>query len=224
MKSYPNMPLQVVAGWPPPSTVPHPARHRADFHYHNLDEWLEVTQGDVTFFTLSGQEHEVVAGQALHIPRGEVHRVEVGSQGVTYQMWLPAAPTGDFQNLIAPKDQPLFEENLALPVRENNVDGKAEAFFKDLLSEQLSFCKANGGVVTKKEFIAAGFTNLGRVSDGTVRVLSRTADSLLLSTVVTVTEGPESGRNKSYTNVRLFKPEGGRMKLRIWVNYPEPAP
>ena len=220
MKIYPHMPHELVKDWPK-QTMSDPCGTQAVFHYHAVEEWLEVVKGDITFFPLSDQPYRVVVGQVLRIPRGEVHRVEVGQNEVEYQMWVPIPPTEDFPNELTPQEVALLKKNLEFPKREDNRNNDAAPFFQDILSDALSFCRADGTVVSKQEFIAAGFTDRGRRSSGSVQVLNRTANgSLLLTTVVTVTNTAPS---QSFTNVRLFVPENGSPKCRLWVNYPEPV-
>jgi cupin domain len=212
MKTYSSMPHQVVHGWAS-STETRAAGFRADFHYHDLDEWLEVIKGDITFFTLSDQPYRVGVGQALHIPQGEVHRVEVGSVRVEYQMWTPAPPAGNFSNQLTPPEVALLQKNLEFPVREDAGDAP---FFDLILSDQSMFCGVDGVVLDKKRFKKRGFVRRGRSSAGSVRVLNRTTEGLLISTVVTVA-------GESFTNVRLFVQEAGEPKCRVWVNYREPG-
>ena len=70
------------------------------FHYHDVEEWLQVRQGEMSFVSAKGHIYRVEAGRILEIPRGEVHRVEIGPSGVEYQMWLPVSMP-DSQSLIA---------------------------------------------------------------------------------------------------------------------------
>jgi hypothetical protein len=216
MKIYANMPRQIVDGWIS-STERRRAGDKVEFHYHKVEEWLEVLTGDMSFFTLGQQQYHCRVGQVLNIPRGEVHRVEVGTNGVEYQMWLPVPASGEsFEKLLARPDVDLILKNLDFPKRE---DAKDAAFFSGILSDQLTFCGVDGKVLDKKGFIDKGFVNLGRASSGSVRVLNRKEGSLLLSTVVTVAD--KDGPSKSFTNVRLFVEEKGDLRCRVWVNYRE---
>src|SRR4051794_16794904 len=88
MKIFESMPRQLMHGWDESGEVLK-AKGQAGYHYHEVEEWLEVTSGDITFFTLTNQPYKPAVNQALQIPRGEVHRVEAGSEDVKYQMWLP---------------------------------------------------------------------------------------------------------------------------------------
>ena len=71
---------------PPPETV--------DFHYHDVEEWLEVLEGTITFFSACEQPYAPAVGEALNIQPGEVHRVELGPEKVKYRMWLPVDMSG----------------------------------------------------------------------------------------------------------------------------------
>jgi hypothetical protein len=82
--------------WNPEHGVHHNFGQNADFHYHEVEEWLEVTQGAFSFYPagelVSPGTSPITckAGDKLHIPQGEVHRVEiVDPAGVTYTMWTP---------------------------------------------------------------------------------------------------------------------------------------
>src|SRR5262245_30031643 len=90
MKSFAKMPHESVEGWPS-EDISYPAGSApVEFHYHNVEEWLEVLEGAITFFTAADEPHyALAAGQALNIDPGEVHRVEIGKEGVKYRMWLP---------------------------------------------------------------------------------------------------------------------------------------
>jgi len=217
MKTYSSMRDQFVHGWDQ-TTESHLAGFRADFHYHDLDEWLEVVRGDITFFTLSGQAYRVGVGQALQIPRGEVHRVEVGPDVVDYRMWTPVPAGGNFSKELSPQEVALLQKNLEFPVREDAGDAP---FFDRILSDRSMFCGVDGVVIDKKGFIGRGFVRRGRSSAGSVRVLNRTTESLLILTVVTVSGA--GGPPQSFMNVRLFVQEDGEPKCRVWVNYREPA-
>ena len=224
MKIYASMPRQIVHGWVESDEVLE-AKGQAGYHYHDVEEWLEVTSGDITFFTLTNQPCKPAVNQALQIPRGEVHRVEAGSKDVKYRMWVPKPgplpdPGGNFAKTLHAEQVELLRDNLRFPYREDNAD---RAFFERILSKDLTFCTAAGQILQGKEaFFERGFERSDRRSCGSARVLNRTTDSLLLSTVVIVAGG--GGPPKSYTNVRHFIQEEGRPKCRLWANYPEFGP
>jgi quercetin dioxygenase-like cupin family protein len=78
-----------VAGWRSREVAHRPCQ-TVTFYFHEVEEWLEVLEGRVTFYTAGGRPFCIDPGQALRIPQGEVHRVEIGPDGVLYRMWLPA--------------------------------------------------------------------------------------------------------------------------------------
>lgn len=218
MNTCSALPHELLDGWTSSHEI-HPAGQIVGFHYHGVAEWLEVQRGDITFFSISGEQWPLRVGSVLHIPRGEVHRAEIGADGVEYQMYLPVALRTGFANSLAADELDLLQLNLTFPLREENTDGHAADFFAAHLSDQLAFCRADGNVVGKDAF-REGFVAKGRSPSGTVSVLNRTANGLLLSTVVTVGTGPAA---QAFTNIRHFVKEGGAWRCRMWVNYPEAA-
>jgi hypothetical protein len=216
MKIHTVLPQTLLDGWTS-SQETHPAGQTVEFHYHDVEEWLEVRRGEITFFTLSDQALPLRAGAVLHIPRGEVHRAEIGPDGVEYQMYLPVAPATAFANRLAAEELALLRTNLAFPIREENTDGHAAEFFATHLSDQLAFCRADATVVGKDAF-RGGFVARNRTSSGTVSVLNRTPNGILLSTVVTMGAGGPAA--KSFTNIRLFVNESGAWRCKMWVNHP----
>ena len=219
MRIYPALPRDLVDGWAS-STENHPAGQMVGFHYHDVEEWLEVRRGAITFFSLSGEKKPLGAGSVLHIPRGEVHRAEIGAEGVAYQMYLPVAPSTGFANRLAADEIDLLQTNLAFPLREENTDGCAAPFFAAQLSDQLVFCRSDGTIAGKDAF-REGFAAKNRSASGTVSVLNRTPNTIVLSTVVTVGRGGPAA--KFFTNIRVFVKESGAWRCRMWVNVPEPA-
>ena len=83
------------------------------------------------------------------------------------------------------------------------------------------FCRADGTIVDKKTFLRGPFLDGGRSSSGTLRVLNKGAKGALISTIVNKTE---NGSTRSFTNVRFLAAEGGTLRCRMWINYPELAP
>ena len=199
-----------------------PGPQAIDFHYHDVEEWLTVVSGEITFFTLADKPIPVDIGRSLHIPRGEVHRVEVGSRGVEYRIFLPITEPL-YANELSEGELETLRHNLKFPEYE---DGRAENgrdFFEDILSDRLVFCRANGKIVGKRTFIDGAFgndvvRNQRRSSSGSIQVLSKKKRGLLISTVV---EMPEAGSLNSYMNVRFLAEEGGKLRCRLWVNYPQ---
>lgn len=219
MKFHTALPHALLHGWTSRQEA-HPARQMVGFHYHDVEEWLEVRRGKITFFSVSEQTWPVGAGGVLHIPRGEVHRAAIGVDGVEYQMYLPVAPSTAFANRLAAEELALLRTNLEFPLREENTDGHAAEFFAAHLSDQLAFCRADGTVAGKDAF-RGGFVAKNRSASGTVSVLNRTPNGILLSTVVTLGAGGPAA--EAFTNIRLFAHESGAWRCRMWVNYPELA-
>jgi len=218
---YSSLPTALLDGWTSREQT-HPPLEQVGFHYHHAEEWLQVTQGEITFYSLSRQPWPLAAGSVFRIPRGEVHSAEIGAAGVTYRMYVPIEFGAGFSIPLDAGELKLLATNLEFPLREENADGGAGRFFTEHLSDHLAFCRANGDVVGKKTYLEK-FTAMGRSSDGTVCILNRTADAVLLSTGVTVGTGTPGA--KSFTNLRLFKQEDGVWKCRVWVNVPAaPSP
>jgi hypothetical protein len=216
MRAYPSLPLPILEGWTS-STEVHPAMEKVGFHYHDVEEWLEVLRGSITFFTLSGRASPLSVGSVFQIPRGEVHRAEIGAEGVEYRMRLPVAIAEGFANRLSADEVEMLQTNLEFPIREDNKDGKAAEFFAAHLSPALAFCRADATVAGADAF-RDGFVDRSRSSWGTVRILNRKPNGILLSLVVTTGTGGASPQH--FTNIRLFAKEGGIWKCRMWVNYP----
>jgi hypothetical protein len=218
MKIYPQVPEHLVAGWRATHERPEPGA-RAGRHYHDVEEWLQVDRGDVTFRSAGEREYRLVAGQALHIPRGEVHRVEIGPDGVDYQMWIPVGQAMEpFQNVVDDELATLIQKNVEVPRAE---DAGSVPFFEDFLSEEVVFRTAKGAILDKEGFMARGFANQGRVPGDSVRVLHRAQDSILLATAVGLPA--DGGRTQLFVNERLFVREGKALRCRVWLNYPDVA-
>jgi hypothetical protein len=159
-----------------------PAREEINFHYHDVEEWLTVVSGEITFFTLADEPFQIDTGRSLHIPCGEVHRVQVGSQGVEYRMFLPiAVPT--FVNNLSQDMVDALRRNLEFPEYEDGHAENGREFFESILSDQLVFYRADGKCVYKKEFIRPfvdeTFVPRNRLSSGSIQVLVATDNGLL---------------------------------------------
>jgi hypothetical protein len=216
MKTYSGLPQALLKDWAA-TTETHPALQRVGFHYHDVDEWLEVMRGEITFFSISGQAWPLAVGNVFQIPRGEVHRADIGAGGVEYRMYLPLAMTGAVANRLSDDELDMLRTNLEFPIREENTDGRAAEYFAEHLSDALVFCRADASVVDKTTYRSA-FTARGRSSSGTLAILNRAENGILLSTVVTTGTGGASP--KPFTNVRLFVKEDGAWRCRLWVNFP----
>ena len=121
MKKYQSMPDQLVTCWVDEDVHEEPGK--VYFHYHSVEEWLKILKGEVTFFS-AGNRHKypLGEGQALNIPQGEVHRVEIGSSGVTYRMWTPVELPKPFRLDLDQDVLQLIERNLKVPEQENQWD------------------------------------------------------------------------------------------------------
>jgi hypothetical protein len=239
MKRFAKMPHELVDGWPS-SIQRHDGGEQFALHYHDVEEWLEVLEREICFVSAGGHEYPLVKGEALRIPQGEAHRVQVGSGGVEYRMWLSVEVRG--QPFMRPLDTEdilgLIRDNLAVPGNENlllarenpndpeveNRWQQAEAFFRGLLSEQLLFRTARGALLNKDAFLARPRpdTEVERSSSGSVRILHKSDESVILSTVVYTRPGT-AGPQDAYSNTRLFVKEGESWKCRVWLNYPKPG-
>jgi quercetin dioxygenase-like cupin family protein len=234
MERFESMPRNAVEGWPL-QNVTHPPLEQVAFHYHTVEEWLEVKRGALSFVAPGGLEIRVAAGQSLRIPPGEVHRVDIGPEGTTYDMWTPRVErTHPFAHPVSDELLALIRDNLMLPEVENrwdrrnrdqptSQDHEDEVFFRELLSAALIFRTAAGGYLDLGRYLRRPPPNpaSARASSGSVQVLSEAADTILLSTAVQTT-GPD-GRVRSFANLRLFAIEEDRWKCRAWINSPEPG-
>jgi len=214
MRIYSEMPTHLVKDWV--HSFENGEGH-VPFHYHNVEEWLQVREGKITFISADGTEYPLDAGKAFHIPRGEVHEVEIGGN-VSYDMWIPMKVSDqDWEQALTDSDIALIRRNLAVPQREDLGDAK---FFEEFLAASLMFRAANGQVLDKQGFLQRGFANRRRKASASVVVLHKSAQDMLLSNIVTL---PGPNGPLSFTNVRLMALENGAWKCRVWINYPEPG-
>jgi hypothetical protein len=234
MERHDSIPTGAVEGWQS-REVSHPAGERIAFHHHRAEEWLEVLRGGIRFFTLGERELPAAASQAVHIAPGEVHRAEIGPEGVSYRMWMPRSEDDPwFTHRVGDEMLALLRENLTLPEVENRwearnraapspTDREDEAFLRALLSAALTFRTAKGGFLDRGRYLARPppAQPVVRSSRGTVQVLHASAESVLLSTVVE-TRAPD-GTGAAFENARLFVREDGRWKCRVWWNTAAPG-
>ncbi len=218
MKVYAAVPAGSVDAWRE-SPKKLPSAQTIGPHYHDVEEWLTVVSGEIMFFTLAGEPFRVDVGRSLHIPRGEVHHVKVGSQGAEYRMFVPITEPMSV-NVLTGKEVIALRQNLEFP---NYEDGRAEnglQFFESTLSDQLLFCRADGKCDNKEEFIAPfcaeTIDNRDRSSSGSIKVLKKSENGLVISTVVQVGKADQA---KWYMNVRYLEKEEGKLRCRFWVNY-----
>jgi Cupin domain len=222
VKLYAAVPRELVGGWEQ-SIETLSADQAVGFHYHEVEEWLTVITGEMTFFTLADEPFHVKVEQALCIPRGEVHRVEAGPEGVQYAMLLPVAvsPERPFKMELTTDELEAFRRNLEFPDYEDGRVENGREFFKNALSKKLVFCRANGECISRRRFIEEAFVDKGRSSDGSVRVLNNTDKGLLFSTVVKMND---AGSVRSFANIRFLERKTGDLRCRLWANYEQFAP
>lgn len=234
MRKYSIMPGEVVDGWPSADVHHPPGSGPVNFHFHNVDEWLEVLEGTITFFTACEHRYALVVGEALNIPPGEIHRVEIRPEGVKYRMWLPVDMTGKtFQHKLDEQDMALVRSNLNLPDFENRWDERRPdtpvagnpngEFLDNFTSAELVFRNAKGKFLGKKAYLERPRAPFTRTPSDTICVLYKDANHVLLSTVVQ-TQSTETGAREFYSNTRFFVREDGSWKCRVWMNFPEPVP
>lgn len=223
MKVYRNMPRELVDGWAT-SIVNHAGGQTFDFHYHEVEEWLEVLEGDICFVSAGGVEYPLFQTQALNIPQGEVHQVRVGPNGVKYNMWLSAEVSDeDFSKKLGNQDLSLINKNLEVLKAEDSEDREFyRAFFDDFLFEEFTFRGADRKLLNKRAFLERAPANFTRIESDSIRILHQSPGIVLLSTVVH-TQPKAGGARSSFTNFRLFVTEGDVGRCRVWINYPEPG-
>jgi hypothetical protein len=235
MQKFERLPEGVVTGWASEDVFAEKGRV-FPHHFHELEEWLEVLEGNIAFFSAGDSDDSpsfpLGPGQALTIPRGEVHRVVVGARDVTYRMWTPIKAPSKFAKEIDPDLWQLIRDNLEIPAKENvwDVRNKNEPievqrkmdeyyFLEGLLDDGLIFRAGNGDEFDKSRYLARRTGSDKRVSPGSLRILDRRDASILLLTLV------HTGDTRlSFANLRLFvKDRSERWRCRVWLNYPDIA-
>jgi hypothetical protein len=238
MERHSKMPVESVDGWVMKEMTERPGA--VALHYHPMAEWLDVVDGEMTFFSAGdrGGEH-MVRGKALYIPLGEVHRVEIGDGGATYRMWTPVAAGAAFRLDLDEELRDLVQRNLWVPEQENSWDTREPTapaeelrrrqdyqFLQAFVSDQLVFCNAGGAFLGKEQYLArAPSPGVQRSSSGSVRLLQVRWDepaSVLLATVVRTRQ--EKGPPRSFTNLRSFVKGPTGWSCRVWLNFEEPEP
>jgi hypothetical protein len=219
----------LVDGWPG-ELVPQDAG-TFNYHFHDVEEWLEVQEGEIRFATLGGDQFRCVAGQALNIPLGEVHKVVIPKGGVVYRSWTSRQTRLDPESDALQSVITLLSTNLEIPLYENNVhsvmpEHKGQTGRKRLeriVSKKLLFRNARGDVVGCADYLSGLPGPLVREKSTTIRVLhlgenKRRVPTLLLATMVRAREDPEEPW-RSFRNLRHFEkgPEGWR--CCVWLNY-----
>ena len=173
------MPHALVDGWPSEDVRHPPGSEPIDFHYHDVEEWLEVLEGTIIFFTARERSYALAVGEALNIQPGEVHRVEIGPEGVKYRMWLPVDMSGKiFQHKLDEQDIDLVRRNLELPEFENPWDQRSRdipvagnlsgELLDNITSAELIFRNAKGTFLGKKAYLARPRAPLTRTPSDTI--------------------------------------------------------
>jgi hypothetical protein len=243
MDMYGSVPQHLIGDWPY-RDVSHPGGDRYDYHFHEVEEWLEVRRGGMSFFPAGCGEHRVPVGKALRILRGEIHRVEVLPEGVDYRMWLSADVASDrFARSLDQTAMDLISRNLRVPNEENGWEedqrkakiaaqisggsgaatpvSKHRVFLEDFVHTDLVFRTAGGALsLGRRDYIQRPLGNapVVRRADDTVRVLHWADASIVLSTTV---HTQQNGDSRSFCNIRTFVQEEGQFRCRIWINLPE---
>jgi hypothetical protein len=207
--------------------VAHPKNLKVGFHFHNVEEWLKVLSGSGKFYRLDESEIPIGKGDILHIPQGEIHRVDVGQDGLLYQMYIPMEiGSGSFSNPLDQDEIQLLLAHLNLPHYENERDtdrnnrvvgGYSEAILEVLMSDGLSFRNAAGDVTDKTEYLARKAGAQREIGgNGGLRVLHKCAECIVISSIVDV---PGQTGTVSVLNLRFLRKEDDGWKCTTWMNF-----
>jgi hypothetical protein len=205
--------------------VAHPKNLKVGFHFHNVEEWLVVLSGSGTFYPLNESEIAIKKDTILHIPQGEIHRVDVGPDGLLYNMWIPKdISPNSFSHPLGNDEVQLLSAHLNLPHYENERDadwnnrvpeGYSEVLLADLMSEGLSFRNAEGELSDKKTYLTRDAGKRREIGgEGGLCVLHRCAECIVISSVV---DTPST--TGSFFNLRLLAAENDGWKCTTWMNF-----
>lgn len=215
--------------------VTHPCLEKVDPHYHERDEWLRVRRGSITFTDVRTRQKytatdTVPAQRCFHIPAGEVHAVEVGQQGVEYEMWTRGAKGVGFRSLQQPQAHGLAQDRVAelirinfeLPEWENEAgrQHKVPQALRAVLHDRLLFRRANGLVQNLDECLCAWASpgnKPNRLGSSDLEVRFHQDEAVVSITVYTADAGAAP---QGFRNIRHFVLEEEQWKLRFWVNFP----
>lgn len=186
-----------------------------------------MIEGRITFSSACGDRHAISQGEALHIPQGELHSVEVGPNGVTYRIWTPELVSDEmFRKEPDQEELALIRKNLKVPDAESRIYENPcdTAFFEHFLSKDLIFRSAGGDIFLGKEkFLDRRPVQVTRSSSGSVRVLHKAAGSLIIIATTVHTRPKRGGPRKSFANLRLLVKDDAGWKCLVGMNYPEPT-
>jgi hypothetical protein len=101
---------------------------------------------------------------------------------------------------------------------EQQRDEKAKAWFRDVLSDQLVFRRANGSIMDKQKFLKSlddqnSFTSRKAEDFSATIVGERALVTLVIHTM------KADGTENCYRNIRLFSKQNQSWKLELWYNY-----
>jgi hypothetical protein len=243
MRAHDAVPAAVVERWRC-QTVTHATGAEFPAHYHEVEEWLKVEGGRISFTDVTSNEtYAVDEGQCLEIPAGSVHRVRV-DRDVAYEMWTPLESEPPFQRVLSALPclpgvtekvlADLVFSNFEVPRLENRItegQEEARAALLALLHPLLQFRQGNGAFVGRERYQPApsgqrsdalsAKSTMWRERSSGFAVLHLTPIGALVSidvhTVDTATSPPV---RKRFRNLRGFALEQGRWQCRVWMNYP----
>jgi hypothetical protein len=213
---------------------------RSPAHYHEMDAWVRVTDGAMTFVGVEdGTRFALGKGDVFEVPAGEVHAVEIGDGGVTYEMWTPEEVGAGFTKALTRlrphgpgiADAPLAElvrVSFQIPRLEDRMPA-TRAELEALMHPDLAFRRVPGDVVGRDAYLAAleppptkQPTTRTRVGSSGLEILHVTAKSVVAAIDVHVlerTEGSYLVTRSKVRNLRTFVRED-HWKCRLWVNTP----
>ena len=225
--------------------VEHRAGSAYPAHYHEMDEWLSVTDGDLTFTDTSDKTPPIVLskGDCLEIPAGDVHSVQVGASGAKYAMWTPQRPSSEFMKplpCLTPYGDSLGDKEMAklvsvnfeIPRLENkfraNLEGRAALDY--IIHESLLFRRADGKIIGKDIFLPppeknASATGAGlglhRYRSSGFELIHVTNESAVVSIHVhTIQQDGTISLRRKTRNIRTFVMEASRWQCKLWLNFP----
>jgi mannose-6-phosphate isomerase-like protein (cupin superfamily) len=243
MRAHEAIPQEMLRSWKQSQSIPDSAGTQHAAHYHEVDEWLRVETGRMSFTdVISGETIAVERSQVLEIPSGSVHTVRIDSD-VRYQMWTPVEPEPPFQrplsalpNEAGVSDQVLAElvfSTFEMPRLENRIgdgDEQARARLLTLLHPDLQFLRGNGTFATLEQFSSkpagagAGVPRvkltMRRWRSSAFEILQLKPTGALVSidvhTIDEATSPPSRARTR---NLRGFALDAGQWRCRVWMNY-----
>lgn len=115
--------------------------------------------------------------------------------------------------------QALRDLNAQIGEHERKGDDAAQAFFGDVLAEDLIFRRAGGTVVTKQQYLTDLKPDAYETLDWTMDEPQIYEDEAVVTVLVTAKRrGEEREKPGRYRNVRRFVRRRGRWQLVAWLN------